>query len=54
MAEALRWNLKGNAYPDVESAVRSALDAASENDVVFIGGSTFIVADALKNCKFDK
>ncbi|MBN2665812.1 MAG: bifunctional folylpolyglutamate synthase/dihydrofolate synthase [Bacteroidales bacterium] len=54
MAEALRWNLKGNAYPDVRSAVRSALDVASENDVVFIGGSTFVVADALKNCKFEK
>ncbi len=54
MEEAQRWNLKGNAYPDVESAVRSALDAASENDVVFIGGSTFIVADALINFKFDK
>ena len=53
-AAALRWNLKGSAYPDVESAVSSALDAASENDVVFIGGSTFVVADALKNCKFDK
>lgn len=52
MAEALRWNLKGTAYPDVKSAVTSALDAASENDVVFIGGSTFVVADALKTCKF--
>jgi hypothetical protein len=30
------------------------MDAASENDVVFIGGSTFVVADALKNCKFEK
>ncbi|MFZ2339463.1 MAG: folylpolyglutamate synthase/dihydrofolate synthase family protein [Bacteroidales bacterium] len=52
MEEALQWNLNGSAYPDVESAVRSALDAASENDVVFIGGSTFIVADALKNCSW--
>jgi len=54
MEEALRWNLKGTAYPDVESAVRSALDVASENDVVFIGGSTFVVADALKTIKFEK
>lgn len=53
-AEALRWDLKGSAYPDVGSSVRSAMDAASENDVVFIGGSTFVVADALKNCKFEK
>ncbi|HAX94226.1 MAG TPA: dihydrofolate synthase [Bacteroidales bacterium] len=54
MAEAMQWNLKGAAYPDVKSAVRSALDAASENDVVFIGGSTFVVADALNTCKFEK
>lgn len=52
MAEASRWNLEGSAYPGVESAVRSALDAASENDIVFVGGSTFVVADALRTCKF--
>jgi dihydrofolate synthase/folylpolyglutamate synthase len=47
MAEAASWNLKGACYPDVESAVRSARTNASENDMIFIGGSTFIVADAL-------
>jgi dihydrofolate synthase/folylpolyglutamate synthase len=47
MAEAANWNLKGACYPDVESAVRSARAKASENDMIFIGGSTFIVADAL-------
>jgi dihydrofolate synthase/folylpolyglutamate synthase len=47
MAEAAIWNLRGASYPDVESAVRSARANASENDMVFIGGSTFIVADAL-------
>jgi dihydrofolate synthase/folylpolyglutamate synthase len=47
MAEAANWNLKGACYPDVESAVRSARANASENDLIFIGGSTFIVADAL-------
>lgn len=54
MREARRWNLQGNSFPDVCSAVASALNSATENDAVFIGGSTFIVADALKMCKFDK
>jgi len=49
MAEAARWNLTGECYPDVESAVKSARNRASENDLIFIGGSTFIVADALLN-----
>jgi dihydrofolate synthase/folylpolyglutamate synthase len=47
MAEALHWNLKGTCYPDVGSAVSDARANASENDVIFIGGSTFVVADAL-------
>jgi dihydrofolate synthase/folylpolyglutamate synthase len=47
MAEAASWNLRGASYPDVGSAVRSARANASENDMIFIGGSTFIVADAL-------
>ena len=48
MAEAAHWDLKGSSYPDVVSAVRSAYANASDNDMIFIGGSTFIVADALK------
>jgi dihydrofolate synthase/folylpolyglutamate synthase len=48
MSEAIRWNLKGRSYPDVKSAIKSALAGASDKDLVFIGGSTFVVADALK------
>jgi dihydrofolate synthase / folylpolyglutamate synthase len=47
MAEAARWNLRGRCYPDVKSAVAAAKGDASENDLIFIGGSTFIVAEAL-------
>lgn len=47
MAEAANWRLKGASYPDVESAVRSARANASENDMIFIGGSTFIVAEVV-------
>ena len=47
MAEAARWDLRGRCFPDVKSAVAAARADASENDLIFIGGSTFIVADAL-------
>jgi len=47
MAEAAPWNLKGKCFPDVKSAVAAARADASENDLIFIGGSTFIVAEAL-------
>jgi dihydrofolate synthase/folylpolyglutamate synthase len=45
--EAARWNLWGRCFPDVKSAISAAKEDASENDLIFIGGSTFIVADAL-------
>lgn len=39
--------LRGKSYPNVETAYRAALNDASDNDVVYVGGSTFIVADLL-------
>ena len=47
MAEAAHWNLKGTSFPDVPSAVKAARANASDSDLIFIGGSTFVVADAL-------
>lgn len=41
-------HLRGLAYPNVISAVKMAIKNAQENDLVFIGGSTFIVAEALE------
>ena len=40
--------LKGTAYPSVAEAVLSALTESSTDDFVFIGGSTYLVADYLK------
>ncbi|WP_016778093.1 bifunctional folylpolyglutamate synthase/dihydrofolate synthase [Anaerophaga thermohalophila] len=40
--------LKGETYPDVSAAVAAARENASDNDLIFIGGSTFIVAEALE------
>lgn len=39
--------LQGKAYPNVHAAFEAAQSAATENDFIFIGGSTFIVADFL-------
>ncbi len=45
---AQQFNLKGKCFSSVKSALNSAIKNASKNDLVFIGGSTFTVADALK------
>ncbi len=37
----------GRSYQSVESAIRAAQEAAEANDLIFIGGSTFVVAEAL-------
>ena len=39
--------LHGSVYPTVSSAVAAARAAASADDAIFVGGSTFIVADLL-------
>ena len=44
---AKKYNLSGNHYPDVKTSLAEAQKNASPNDLIFIGGSTFIVADAL-------
>jgi dihydrofolate synthase / folylpolyglutamate synthase len=46
-SEAARFGLTGNCYPDVGSALLHARRNASASDLIFIGGSTFIVAEAL-------
>lgn len=49
LAEKIEANgLEFSQYPDVASAYNAALEKAGPEDVVFIGGSTFIVADLLK------
>ncbi len=41
--------LYGKTFPDVKSAYESALAECGPEDVLFIGGSTFIVADLLQD-----
>lgn len=44
---ANQHHLEGSIYPTVEEAVKAALAEADPADLVFIGGSSFIVADAI-------
>ncbi len=39
--------LQGGSYPNVKSAVEAALTHAQPDDLVFIGGSTYVVGEAL-------
>ena len=47
LQEAARFNLNGKVYGSVKEAYKLAIDNANEDDLIFIGGSTFVVADAL-------
>jgi dihydrofolate synthase/folylpolyglutamate synthase len=46
-SKAEKFGLAGNCYPSVREALSAALANAGENDLVFIGGSTFVVAEVL-------
>lgn len=45
--KAKEFELKGNPYDSVENAIKQAKANASANDFVFVGGSTFVVAEAI-------
>ena len=48
MAE--KYNLHGESYPSVSTAWESARMSSASGDFIFIGGSSYVVADFLKNC----
>lgn len=39
--------LQGESYNSVKEALESAQNAAGNDDLVFIGGSTFVVAEVV-------
>jgi dihydrofolate synthase/folylpolyglutamate synthase len=45
--KANAFGLNGNVFSSVNAAYMAAKDAAGENDLVFVGGSTFVVAEVL-------
>ena len=49
MTEAGRYGLSGSCHSTVADAVEAARAAAGPKDMIFIGGSTFVVADALQS-----
>ncbi len=44
-AEAVEFGLKGNYYSSVQAALEHAKSEALKEDLIFIGGSTFVVAE---------
>lgn len=44
---ANRFGLKGKTYSSVQKAYKAALEKAGNNDLIFVGGSTFVVAEVL-------
>jgi len=45
--KALDYNLFGQVFSSVEEAYKTALKKASINDIIYVGGSTFVVAEVL-------
>jgi len=45
--QAESFGLSGEIYPNVKTAYQSAQKAAQKDDLVFVGGSTFVVAEVV-------
>ena len=50
LTEAAHHFLLGECHPTVAAAFTAALKNADTQDLIFIGGSTFVVADFLRDC----
>jgi dihydrofolate synthase/folylpolyglutamate synthase len=46
---ATNYKLKGKAFSNVIDGIKAAQKNANKNDLIFVGGSTFVVADALRD-----
>lgn len=42
-----KHQLRGNSYPTVAAAYTAALKDADKDDFIFVGGSSYVVADFL-------
>jgi dihydrofolate synthase/folylpolyglutamate synthase len=45
---AMKFDLKGKFFSNVKEALKQAQTEAESNDVVYIGGSNFVVAEGLQ------
>ena len=46
-SNASEFGLKGNDYPSVKAALKGAQDASAAEDIIYVGGSTFVVAEVV-------
>jgi len=46
---ATKYKLKGKSFSNVLDGIKAAQKNANKNDFIFVGGSTFVVADALRD-----
>ncbi|MBE0673603.1 MAG: bifunctional folylpolyglutamate synthase/dihydrofolate synthase [Bacteroidales bacterium] len=46
-AGAAEYGLQGSTWPSVGSALDAALSSANDDDLIFVGGSTFVVAEVV-------
>jgi len=49
MKMSVYFNLQGSVYPSVADAFAAARQNADADDLIFVGGSTFVVAEVLEN-----
>ena len=42
---AASFGLIGDYYSDVNEALKAAIQGSSKEDIIYVGGSTFVVAD---------
>jgi dihydrofolate synthase/folylpolyglutamate synthase len=45
--QAVAFQLKGRAYSSVKNALKAAKRKAAPSDVIYVGGSTFVVAEVI-------
>ena len=46
-SKATSLGLKGNVYHSVKAALQAAMEGASQNDLIYVGGSIFVVAEVV-------
>ena len=42
------YNIEGISFPDLDTAVSERFKVVPKNELIFVGGSNFIIADLLK------
>ena len=50
LKKANEHSIKGKSYPTVNEAYKAAYRSASANDFIFVGGSSYVVGDFLRDC----